>query len=833
MSAGKTKKYKQSNKMPEQQASISSKYLILSFIFPFVISGTVFALHKVFPFGDRQVLINDFFTQYYPFLSNLWYKLRDGTVSTWSWTAGLGHDYVALIAYYMASPLNLLALIFPHAWLRETLTLVLLVKIGLAGMFTAIFLRYIFRYTGISQVVFSSLYALCAYTMSFYWTIIWFDGFALLPLVMMGLLKLFKDGKYRLYIVSLALTLFINFYMGFFVCIFIVIAFFSLCIIKRLKVCEFLSKLTLIVAYSGLAIGMAATLLIPTLSALGNKYNISSIFPEPALFFSFFEILGNFIAFTQPTITYGLPNLYCGLLTLMLTGFYFVSVKIPLREKLTLGGIVVLLLVCCNFSVLYHIMHGFRNTNAIPFRFSFLISFTLVIMAYRAFLLTESITRRELLAMCASAVLFLLSASIGCMEKNAVIGSIIFCAFYLVMFCFFAALKKDKKRIVIKTIILLIVLTELSINSWNVIRQVKLTSRNNYPEYYEEMQTLLAMCQPAGNNFYRTVRDRLYCINDPFLYNYNGISFFSSTASDIILFFNGLGLSAGENGFIYNETSPLTNFFLNIRYMIGSQGNLVDKGNWNIIGREGRLLLLENKYYLPLGFMVNEEMAEYKNNNNPFLLQNDLFSRATGLTSSLFTVMNISALAESDNKGGIVWNFTMPSDALLYVYCMTDSNPNMDISVNGKLIISGIDSYIFPVNYFSKDDVITFSHKSRDIKIYLGIMDHALFEQGYALLADEPLNLTHFSETKVRGTVTALQDGILYTSIPGRNWQVYVDGVKSELLLIDNAMAAVRLGKGTHEVEFRYLNKSFIAGCVVSIVSLIVFILLVCVRRRK
>ena len=112
-------------------------------------------------------------------------------------------------------------------------------------------------------------------------------------------------------------------------------------------------------------------------------------------------------------------------------------------------------------------------------------------------------------------------------------------------------------------------------------------------------------------------------------------------------------------------------------------------------------------------------------------------------------------------------------------------------------------------------------------------MDHALFEQGYVLLADEPLNLTHFSETKVRGNVTALQDGILYTSIPGRNWNVYVDGVKSELLLIDNAMAAVRLNAGTHEVEFRYLNKSFVAGVIISIVSLAVFAVMIIVDIRK
>ena len=125
----------------------SPKYLALSFVFPIIILGTVFALHKVYPFGGRMILIGDFWHQYYPFLSNLWHKLREGAVSSWSWTAG-GHDYAALIAYYMASPLNLFALMLPHAWLREALTLVLLVRIGCAGLFTGVFLRGAFKQKG-------------------------------------------------------------------------------------------------------------------------------------------------------------------------------------------------------------------------------------------------------------------------------------------------------------------------------------------------------------------------------------------------------------------------------------------------------------------------------------------------------------------------------------------------------------------------------------------------------------------------------------------------------------------------------------------------------------
>ena len=227
---------------------------MLSFLFPFAILGTVFALHGVYPFGDRQALILDMGDQHYPFLNDFWHRIRGGNLAPWSWNAGLGSDYISLFAYYLASPLNLLTLLVPQALLREALTLILLVKIGLAGLFAGMFLRYAnLRYincqkkadvqTGLALPVFSSLYALCGFTLGYYTQTIWFDSFALLPLVIFGLLALLREGKFILYTVSLALAVFANFYNGFYICIFIVITFFSQCIIQKYNRQEFLRKL--------------------------------------------------------------------------------------------------------------------------------------------------------------------------------------------------------------------------------------------------------------------------------------------------------------------------------------------------------------------------------------------------------------------------------------------------------------------------------------------------------------------------------------------------------------------------------------------------------------
>ena len=48
----------------------------------------------------------------------------------------------------------------------------------------------------------------------------WFDTVALFPLVMMGIVALCREGKWKTYTLALALSLAANYYIGYFTCIF-------------------------------------------------------------------------------------------------------------------------------------------------------------------------------------------------------------------------------------------------------------------------------------------------------------------------------------------------------------------------------------------------------------------------------------------------------------------------------------------------------------------------------------------------------------------------------------------------------------------------------------
>lgn len=65
----------------------------------------------------------------------------------------------------------------------------------------------------------------------------------------------------------------------------------------------------------------------------------------------------------------------------------------------------------------------------------------------------------------------------------------------------------------------------------------------------------------------------------------------------------------------------------------------------------------------------------------------------------------------------------------------------------------------------------------------------------------------------------------MYTSIPyDGNWVATVDGQEVEPVLVGDAMMALELTKGPHQITFRYQNQAFTLGLVVSVTCLAVFL---------
>ena len=146
-----------------------NRYVFLAFFVPFFLLFIAYAAMGFYPFGENQVAVIDMYHQYYPFISELHEKLQNGGSLLYSWNGGLGTNFLALMSYYAASPLYFLTIFVPDAWLMEAVTLIILIKIGLAGAFMAVYLRGMHGRCDLATVAFSSMYALCAYVLGYYW----------------------------------------------------------------------------------------------------------------------------------------------------------------------------------------------------------------------------------------------------------------------------------------------------------------------------------------------------------------------------------------------------------------------------------------------------------------------------------------------------------------------------------------------------------------------------------------------------------------------------------------------------------------------------------------
>lgn len=861
----KAKKQRVLETAADGKMSSTKLYLVLCFAIPFLLMGFAFAFNGVYPFGDKQILVTDFWQQYYPFYTEVQDKLQTGQSLLYSWDTGMGSNFWAIAAYYYASPFNLLLAIVPYEFLREALTLFLLCRIGFAGLFCGVFLKGVFKRNDISIAFFGTMYALCAFTLGYYWNVMWFDTFALFPLVAYGTYSLVKYGRVRLYIVSLAMSLLFNYYIGFFTCIFTVIFFVCLCIEFKMPIKLVLRRFGKIALASVIGVAMSAVMLLPELFALGLSHSANNAWPSIIAFnYKVVDIIGNFAAMTTPNVKEGLPNINCGFVCVILAGVFLLSKKIKLREKILFSVVLAFLLFSMDDKLFDFIWHGFHSTNMIPHRFSFIVSFVLVVLAYRAFTVLKDITPVEIIGMLAMASIVIICAAFGQQTDVAVYTSVALTVLYVGIFFMF-----ERKLINMKVVYVLmgiVLLGEMISSVLLSVETVRTTSRSGYPDKRDEVRACVEDIKLNDDEtFYRMEFTNFYTLNDPPLYQFPGVSQFSSTANvSVTNFLEGignLGWDAG-NRYYYAETTPLSNAFLDLKYLIAKNGHISDTNNWTLAGSQSGTNYYKNERYLSLGFMTDKQLEYFRaDKTDPIKSQQDLFEKATGVDGELFEKVKVASAAHgnldvhyrnvgSDNKGvygqysykpknidessKLSWNYTIPKDCSVYVYTDIDNVESISISGGNNESAQSYNtkrSYIISAGVYKEGDTMNVSATveaglSGTADIYVYMFNQDAFDKGYDTLSDELLEVTSMDSTNVQGKITAKQDGLMYTSIPYESgWSAYVDGEQVEVKSVDNAMIALDISTGTHTIEFKYTPAGFTAGLIISISAAALFAL--------
>ncbi len=116
------------------------------------------------------------------------------------------------------------------------------------------------------------------------------------------------------------------------------------------------------------------------------------------------------------------------------------------------------------------------------------------------------------------------------------------------------------------------------------------------------------------------------------------------------------------------------------------------------------------------------------------------------------------------------------------------------------------------------------------------------FLETVSRLSEGALQLTHFSEDRISGTLTASEDRTsIFTTIPyDKGWQITVDGKTVETYKTLDTLLAFDVSPGEHTVSMRYMPKEYILGTKLCIIGSVSFIGLIAleftvktVRKKK
>ena len=876
----------------------------LSFLIPFVLSTAAFALVGLAPFGSNTILKSDAWAQYYPFFSLFRNTLLSGGSLSHTWSIGMGINFLPIFSYYLSSPMYLLSVLVPEAYLADFMFLLTVVKIGLAGLFFSVFLSKTYHSKHKLLPFFALLYSLCAWSAGYYWNIIWLDVFALLPLLITGTVAMLKKGHFRLYVLSLALCFWCNYYLSFCCCIFVLLSFIGYHICKKTGFKSLLRSFLRFGVCTVLAVCLCAVLLIPTLMGMGNTTSaggeefslLSMNLPQQGADFSFSAFLkafctvsGRTLTNTAPTDLEGLPNLFCGFSALILAFTFLCNRSFSRRERLFHSIVLLIFVLSCIFRLPDYIWHGFHFPNMLPGRFTFLFSFTVLTMAFRGYTRLSCIgTKRLLLSISAGFAIILM----GLLERGELALGYYSLALNLAVFfgtvvaLFLGSkipLPKLPKAILSRRlglctgILAILFLCEgfLSIYSGaedGVGREKQIT-------YSTVAQNVYRLAEEADEElFFRSEMSAGNSIsNDGALRHMNGVDVFSSSALvNHGNFAGAMGLIAWpeSNSCVYEESAPFTNTLCGIKYLIGKEGSFLDPESTALAasseGYEARKL----DSYIGMGFMTNSALSDFValgDHKNPLEEQTEIFRLATGLEGELYEYIYDPQLEASEGcsveatgnnsqflykvpshltKGTFTLRYTMDRSGLLCMSTRMAGGKDMEVYRNGEFLYDAKVTArgILSLGRVQAGDVIELvytsnRYKEAGISIYLAFHNDALLEEGLSLLSDEVWNLSYADDTTLKGTVTAKEDGLFYTSIPYEpGWTVTVDGKEVPVaqsydptnpdVKITDAMISFPLSAGEHEILMTYRTPGLTVGMILSLTALAVFITLLIMKKK-
>lgn len=832
------------------------------------------------PIGDASTLILDLNAQYAYFLEGLRDILRGDGSFLYSFSRALGGEFPGMFAYYLASPLNLLVLLFPREQFLYFLLVILVLKTGLCGLSMGYYLRFARRRSRECCISVSVMYALCAYCIVMQHNLMWTDNIILLPLICFGLEDLVQKGRHGKYVFALTLAIITNFYIGYMSCIFSAFYFFAAWLqAEKEKRKPFGVSLLRMGVWSAVSGAMSAILVIPAYYSLTfGKTTFSNPDFSFVSRFDYLDLLGKFYPGSFDTVQpKGLPFVSCGVIALILfLAFFFVKSVRPER-KIAVCGLCVLLCFSFSINTVDMVWHGFQLPNWLNYRYAYMLCFVMLSAAADALDAIRRFPSRWLYSV--SLTVFLIPVLLQALGYQG-IGNLPV-TWIAMGFSVFAALslfgiRHIRESALSKKMLCLFVCLEMvgsaALNMYGMELDVIYSSWSSYEGFLQEYREAADAVAGAEDSFYRTEKAVHRRSNDNFALGLHGLSNSTSTLNaETIRFLHRMGLAAESHWSKYLGSTPVTDALLGVKYILypseAKMPGQVPPSLYTQYGTYGTVSAYQNPYALSLAFAVprdavnltlsgkpdekeTEDLAsppiETEKYASPMQLQN-AWLRAMGAPSDVYLpVPSVSQQTDQIRtstvagheayrprtpgaKATITFHMTSPANGRLYLYLPTDYPREMSMQVNEKewgTVLGNETKRILEIGEFQAGDSVSVSltlkgdvaYIRKDVPLFWYIDEEALAAI-YTDLSDGCWNITKWQDNRLEGSITVSEKKpCILTTIPyDEGWHVILDGKEIPFYKAMEALIAFDASPGEHHLKMIYFPNCYRLAILVSL----------------
>ena len=800
--------------------------IILSFLIPLITYLIVFYIKGLLT--NKTILSGDMAVQYYP-LYNYLKGVMDGTNSIfYSFSKGLGGTMFGTMLYYLSSPLNIFLIFIDKQYIPDFMTYLVILKLSLCGLTMYLYMRRKFKTDNILLLAFSLCYAFMGYNLNYFINIMWLDVVFMAPIVMIGLDMIIENKSPILYVISLFISIFSNYYISYMLCIFCTLYFlYSISLkydIKKEK--KIIIKITKkFIIYSLLTGLMCSFFLVPCIFEMisyGRSITSKKILTFDYNFFDLFSKTYIGTLNLNDTLNYSSMNLYTGIITLPLVFLFIMNKDIEKKERFLTLSVILAMILPCFFGILNYVWHLCTIPSFYSFRYSFLLCFFLINIAYKSIMHLQISKTKIFFYLAFYLLISLLLIPItyygnyyDFLNYKLIWITIAFLiSYFVILYC---SINNRVKKYILSILILIELVLNIGIilSKHTYADRKILIDEQNYEEILKKYN---------NNNQYRIqLYNETVENNNSLLKQYRGISTFLSTTNyKAIDFLIKTGKNSKnenrQNYYTAYGQSYIINSLLNTKILEDKEDNY----NYNYekieqTSKENTSIIYNNKNALSIGYMVENEC---NNLNFEFPFDEKIFNCIINKNDEYYK--KISPLKSSDDK----YTYSLDEKGYYYIY-----SENME-EIEEKIVQKTDEQNII---YYAKDYIIL-KNETPNYKLMINKIDDInnekikiyyfckkCFEKNLKILEQEQL-IYEIHNNKINGNINT-KGGILLITLPyERGFEIHIDGKKTDYKMILDTFIGVNLTKGHHTIEINYKQPFLNVGIIISIVSSILCI---------